>query len=96
MKNIGTFVNWLSAYVITLCFIFFFCSVWMPAADKDIKLQVSAIIGNITMLVVGYIWGSSASSAKKNDTINKLLTPDEPTETIVEVKKENDVKTYRP
>lgn len=69
------FDNFLTWYVITACFIYLFATTFIIFKNENAVTQGIALISNITMLIVGYRWGSSRSSFKKDETINNLLNP---------------------
>ena len=73
MKDIFQYV--LGILIVTGFFVLLYLliSKSIPTENKDLlNLVVGALIGNFG-LVVGYFYGSSSSSAKKDETIDSML-----------------------
>lgn len=67
------FINVLTLLLVLLCFVFFFwiCSDRASEDNHNIGEVKTALI-NVLLLVIGYHFGSSRSSAKKDDTIHTM------------------------
>lgn len=65
------FINVVALLLLTACISYFFWISGIKSENHNIGEIKTALI-NVVMLIVGYYFGSSKSSAKKDDTINTM------------------------
>lgn len=87
MKRKETFQYFIMATVV-LCFfavVVLLCLIAVPATNKEaLLLIIGALIGSY-LTTINYLVGSSLSSAKKDETIASIKTPDPlPTTVLIE------------
>lgn len=88
--NKEQFDNAITVIVIVFCFTFLWWASWIFRGSVTIVTQIiTAVIGALGV-VIGFRWGNSRNSNRKDETIDQLLTPSPGSTTVTTTQNNND------